>query len=95
MTETTLHLIGFELLDSGKDYTPFFDKLISLGARRVTEHQWILRGEFISPQILRLLQLLLAPHDKLFIVEIAAGVSSLNAIDLDREGLTKGLGVQS
>ena len=93
MTEITLHLIGFELLDPEKDYTPFFDKLISLGARRVMEHQWILRGEFISPQILRLLQLSVAPTDKLFIVEIAAGVSSLNAIDLDREGLTKGLGV--
>jgi len=93
MTEITLHLIGFELLDAERDYTAFFDKLLSLGARRVMEHQWILRGEFISPQILRLLQVLLAPTDKLFIVEIAAGVSSLNAIDLDREGWTEGLGV--
>jgi hypothetical protein len=95
MTEITLHFIGFELLNSDKDYRQFFDKLIELGARRVLEHQWILRGEFISPQILRLLQPLVAPHDKLFVVEVCGGFSSLNAIDLDREGLTKGLGVSS
>ena len=94
MTETTLHLIGFELIRGDKDYASFFDKLIALGGRRVLDHLWVLRGDFISPQILRLLQPLLAPHDKLFVVEVCGGVSSLNAIDLEREGLTEGLGVR-
>ena len=52
MTEITLHLIGFDLLNPERDYVSFFDTLISLGALRIMEHQWVLRGEFISAEIL-------------------------------------------
>jgi hypothetical protein len=87
----TLHVIGFELLAAGKDYAPFFDKLNALGARRVLECQWVLRGDFIAIELVRLLRPFVERGDKLFIVEAAAGWSSLNAMDLDKEGLTQGL----
>jgi hypothetical protein len=64
-----LFFISYDLRTPGKDYQRMFDKLESLGAKRVLLSMWALRGNYTAVGLRDLLTPFIDANDRLLVDE--------------------------
>jgi hypothetical protein len=79
-----LFFIAYDLLTPGKDYKRLFDKLESIGARRVLLSTWALKGNYTAVQLRDTLKEYIDANDRLLVVQSADWASRGSMTDINK-----------
>lgn len=79
-----LYFVSYDLRTPGRDYSELYAKLESLGAKRILESEWALKGTYSVTDLRDELKKYLDSNDRLMVAKVT-GWASFNTINTPKD----------
>lgn len=74
-----LFFISYDLITPGQKYQLVYNKLISIGAKKLLESMWVVKGTYTASNLRDVIKSCVDSNDRIFVVE-SADWASFNAL---------------